>query len=336
MAYWVGKRGDVGAAGAGGGTAGGGPEPYDPGDEKVLACAGGVCRYTDMGTPENIAACKGKNEGDPCTPDEPDPRNKPPWYDCVQDCNNRFPPGAPGLEQCIKDCKDLHPDEPGDPGDPGDQVEGCPEGNYFTSTTGCPEGYIYFPGKKRCECSAWCLTVGYEADCRTKKGGGAPGGDMGEFQFPPEMLEYYKMMMARGKDLLGMPVGYTKDMINSMYGKNFETLRGREAAQREGATRLLSREGALGTGEGREVLSDVAWNTEDAIANALRDIFIESEKQKKTDILNYTQMANELFTGGQNYWMLQEAANAARRGDMFRSLELLLQYYGIGVSGYGG
>ena len=214
---------------------------------------------------------------------------------------------------------------------PGD----CPKGDYYTSTVDCEDGYVWFPGKQRCECSAWCLTVGYEADCKTPKGGPKPD-DMGEFQFPEGLKEYYDMMMARGKELLGMPVGYTDEMINKMYGKDFEAIRGQEAAQREATSRVLSREGALGTGQATQAFTNIGMGTEQNIASALRDIFIESEKQKKTDILNYTEMAQNLFAGGQNYWMLQEAANAARRGDMFKSLELLLKYYGIGVAGYGG
>ena len=286
-----------------------------------------------------------RTPGKPVEPDKPDKPGPDKPDNCEQKCQALYdslierghtPEQAKQRQQnCLNRCRGEEPDIP--PDEPDVPTGDCPKGDYYTSNNGCVDGYIWFPGKHRCECSAWCLTVGYEADCKTPKGGGGGGGDgMGEFQFPPGLKEYYDMMMARGKELLGMPVGYTDEMINKMYGKDFEAIRGQEAAQREATSRILSREGALGTGQATQAFTNIGMGTEQNIANALRDIFIESEKQKKTDILNYTEMAQNLFAGGQNYWMLQEAANAARRGDMFKSLELLLQYYGIGVAGYGG
>jgi len=298
MAYWIGKRGR---------------DPDDP------------------------------NKRDKIPPDKPDkPTDKP--DNCEQKCQALYdsliekgftPEQAKQRQQnCLNRCRGEEPDIP--PDEPDEPTGDCPKGDYYTSNNGCIDGYIWFPGKHRCECIEWCKKIGTGASCREFGDGDGGGDDMGAFEFPPGLKEYYDMMMARGKELLGMPVGYTDEMINKMYGKDFEAIRGSEAAQREAASRMLSREGALGTGQATQAFTNIGAGTEQNIANALRDIFIESEKQKKMDILNYTDMANQLFSGGQNYWMLQEAANAARRGDYFRSLELLLQYYGIGVAGYGG
>ena len=206
---------------------------------------------------------QGRDPDDPNKKEKisPDKRDKPDGFgkpdNCEQKCQALYdslierghtPEQAKQRQQnCLNRCRgeepDIIPDEPDEP--TGD----CPKGDYYTSNNGCIDGYIWFPGKNRCECSAWCLTVGYEADCRTPKGGGGGDGDgMGEFQFPPGLKEYYDMMMARGKELLGMPVGYTDEMINKMYGKDFETLRGQEAGRADGQSRGRS---ALRTGAGR-------------------------------------------------------------------------------------
>lgn len=331
MAYWIGKKGTDEAEAAvqptptatPAGTEASGVDSEDTSLEKCLK----QCNVQHMNDPAQRQACK-----QACRDRFDDDKIKRP-PDAVIACvdgkcrgTTKDKVSQDQIDACAgkthgTPCADIIPPPNGD----------CPKGNYYTSTTGCEDGYVYFPGKNRCECIEWCKKIGTGASCREF----GDGNDMGEFKFPPDMLEYYQMMMARGKELLGMPLGYTPEMIQKMYGRDFETIRGREGAQREAMTGLLGREGMIGTGAGRQAMSDIGWGTERNISDTLRDLFIAGEEKKKQDILDYTGMAQDLFAGGQNYWMLQEAANAARRGDMFRSLQLLLEYYGLAIQGWG-
>ena len=151
---------------------------------------------------------------------------------------------------------------------------------------------------------------------------------MGWFEFPGWLDQYMNLLGQRGQSFLNKPLGFTDEMINAMYGKNFETLAGRQGAQREALTQGLGREGMLGTGAGRKALADVGWQTEKSISDTIRDIFIQSEQQKKQDLLNYSGMANKLFGTGINYYSLIEAINASRRGEGSNALALLLNLYG--------
>lgn len=67
--------------------------------KKTLACIGGICKEVEISLPENIAACKGKKVGDPCSvePFEPVGEFCKGGYKLI---NAPYIPGAPGQPKC--------------------------------------------------------------------------------------------------------------------------------------------------------------------------------------------------------------------------------------------
>ena len=197
--------------------------------------------------------------------------------------------------------------------------------------------------------------------CYCKEGDGDGDGTLGEYKYPSdpykhmdeygypdEMQELMNLLLGRGKELLGMPTGYTQEAIEKMYGRDFEKIRGQEAGQRETLMNTLARSGMTGTGAGNQMLNQLAWGTEGNISDLARDLFIANEEKKKQDLLDYTNAAQGIMGGGAlsyeslledinkgrrgetyNIENLQEAINAARRGESSQALMLLIQFLGL-------
>lgn len=73
-----------------------------------------------------------------------------------------------------------------------------------------------------------------------------------------------------GADLQGE--SYVDELMASLFGEGFETIRGIGGRSREGVYDLLAREGLLGTGAAKDVASEMAWQTEQGISNLIRDM----------------------------------------------------------------
>jgi len=151
-------------------------------------------------------------------------------------------------------------------------------------------------------------------------------GTPGWFEWPEEPQGLYESLMGRGQEVLDMPYGYTEEMMANMFGRDFEKVREREAAQREMMTNLLSRSGQLGTGTELERMGKLAWGTESDISNIMRDLFITGEEKKKEDILDFSTLAQSIMGQGMDYNALQEAINAARRGEGTDAMNQLLAF----------
>jgi hypothetical protein len=199
--------------------------------------------------------------------------------------------------------------------------------------------------------------------CYCNTGAGQDGGDgslgeykypsnpyehMGEYGYPAGMQELMSLLLGRGKELLGMPLGYSQEAMDKMFGLGFEGVRGQERGAREQLLGDLSRQGMSGTGTALGKTSDLAWNTENAITDLARTLFVGNEEKKKADLLDYTSAAQGIMGGGGlqyenlledinsgrrgetfNIEQLQEAINAARRGESTQAMMLLMQLLGI-------
>lgn len=294
-----------------------------PAEEQVLACVDGKCVQRLKSNPgvteEAIAACVGKAHGELCYP----------AGDCERECFEKYGKTDPiAFKECLKDCG-INPPLPPTPPPNGD----CPKGNWYTHFPAdgpCHELYTFVKrGTKswegyeqgadgRCECTAWLKKWEKKQD----------GGDMGWFEFPEGFQEFYRRLMARGQDALDpSQYGFSQEMINQMFGKGFETIQARQPAVRESLTGILGREGMLGTGQAVKAMTGVGRESERNIANLRRDIFLESEKQKKLDYLNYSNLSRGIFGTGQNYNAMIEAINAGRRGERTSALQLLLDFF---------
>ena len=145
--------------------------------------------------------------------------------------------------------------------------------------------------------------------------GGGGGGGLGEYKFPEGMQDLYDLLMGRGKELLGMPLGLTPEEQAAMFGKEFETIQGRGGALREQDKNTLSRVGGLGTGMEVEGQRKISRGIEEEISDMMRDLLIYGSERKKSDLLDYTSAAGNIFGGGLGAEGLLEGINSGRRGE---------------------
>jgi len=86
---------------------------------------------------------------------------------------------------------------------------------------------------------------------------------------------------------------YTDLLLASLFGKEFETLRGAGQVGTENVMETLARQGLLGTGAVRDIASEQAWGTERNIADVLRAVE-ETRYTREQDALN--QLLTYFFT----------------------------------------
>jgi hypothetical protein len=143
------------------------------------------------------------------------------------------------------------------------------------------------------------------------------------------MSELMSLLLGRGKELMGMPLGYSQEAQDKMFGLGFENVRAQEKPAREQLLNTLSRQGMSGTGTAAGQLSDLSWNAEKNITDLARQLFIGNEDRKKADLLDYTGAASNIYGQGMSSEQLLEAINAARRGEGNTAMMLLLQLAGL-------
>jgi hypothetical protein len=305
--------------------------------------------------------------------------------DCVQErdvCLQRCEGFTGNFEACKQTCQTAYQEciksQPGNcPYGTGEAHSGCACGKKYPAKdqSQCVTGYVFIkkpniPGYAgQCECSKWCMDIGYEADCRTKKFGTT----IGQFQWPTELQELYNLLMGKGKEFLSaeyqaptalgtyeypaemqellgtllgkgkeiaaLPYGYTPEAISGMFGKEFEKIRGTERATRESLLTALGREGMLGTGAAITKPAELAWQTQGQIGNIQRDLLIANEAQKRDDMVTYTQAVQSLLNQGVGMEQIKEGINAQRREETLRAQESALSQYldkmGMGAQVFG-
>ena len=153
---------------------------------------------------------------------------------------------------------------------------------------------------------------------------------IGDWQWPTELNDLYKMLWGKSEELLGKEPGFSQDAIDAMFGQNFENIRGAERGTREQTQNELAAQGMLGTGTALEALQKGAWETEKNVGRAKEDVFLANEAQKRADIESWTGLADKLFGSLSEYKTIQETMNAARRNEANNMLAMMLQYYGLG------
>jgi hypothetical protein len=156
---------------------------------------------------------------------------------------------------------------------------------------------------------------GTDADENTE-----PGTGLGEFNWPQEMQDLYRLLMSRGNELLDTP-GYSDQALGYAFGNDFEKIRQQEAGQREQMEKYQSKAGTLGTGSGAQQMMDLAWGKEGDIATLMRDIFLQNEQQKRADV----NQGGGIFNQGMSFAQALEAMNASRRGEGTAAMQQLLQ-----------
>jgi hypothetical protein len=267
---------------------------------------------------------------------------------CLQRCYATYKNDPVALEACQRKCiEDVGgdpnignpaPSTPDSSGCPADAkgakaYEGCSCGDEWnTSINTCPPGYVFqtkLIGGKAVEGMVGRCVCQKAIDDYNAKAGASKAGSLGEYKYPSGMSDLMSLLLGRGKELMGMPLGYSQDAMDKMFGLGFENVRATERPAREQLLSNLSRTGMSGTGTAAGQLGDLAWNTEKGISDLARNLFISNEEKKKADLLDYTSAAKDILGGGGlNYENMLESINAARRGEGNTALMLLLQLLG--------
>lgn len=214
----------------------------------------------------------------------------------------------------------------------GTALEGCPCGTLYNTLTGtCATGYKFVKRKYTGDSKDWAKEIPYKTGavgtCECEKwitpGGG--DGDLGEYQYPTGMQELMTLLLGRGKELMGMPLGYSQQAQDALFGKGFENVRKQINPTREAVNKTLASQGMLGTGAAADQMGDLAWNSENSITDLARTLFVGNEEKKKADLLDYTQASQSILGGGMSYEQLLESINSGRRGEGNAALLMLLQ-----------
>lgn len=269
------------------------------------------------------------------------------YRQCQKNCEGGRGAGGPRTENCLSRCEARYErckarkETPG----PGPTNAGCPEGVGPGTTEGCPCGDEY--GTTSGKCAAGYAFVAREpwtkpingipykegmigtCECRNARRAwqqehGQAG--LGEYQWPPELMDLYGQLIGRAGGLLNREPGIPDDVLNLMFGKNFENVRGQEAGTREQILNNLSSQGMLGTGAGMEALNKNAWNTEGNVGNIKRDLAIYESQKELEDLLSQTDMANKLFGTGAGFNQALEAMNAGRRGEGMQWMNMMMAW----------
>lgn len=247
------------------------------------------------------------------------------------DANHPCPTGKCVNGKCV--------DEPGDgggggtcPSPRGADYEGCSCGVGYSSLDGkCITGYTFI---KRDNPADWKSGIPYIegaiGTCQCQKAisdwENKKKGQLGEYKYPAEMQGLMDLLLARGKEFMGLTPGFSQTAQNNMFGQGFENVRAGEAGQRNTMEQGLSRQGMLGTGAGQGMLNDLSWNTEGNVANLARDLFVQNELKKKQDLIDYSTAAQGILGGGMDFQRLLESINSARRGEGASAFQNLLAW----------
>lgn len=89
-------------------------------------------------------------------------------------------------------------------------------------------------------------------------------------------------------------------LMDMMFGKGFETVRGIGERGRESVYDMMAREGLLGTGAAKGTAQDIAWQTERGITDLIRNMAqmrSQEEKEAMNLMLTYFAMMQQGWQG---------------------------------------
>lgn len=327
--------------------------------DKVVACINGICKEAVRDTVQKaqIEACSGMTVGSECgrrrgcKNDEEcgegyycadiDPTTgmgkckakEEAQFDCPGGSDDECPEGYSCVDgKCIQGTGEQC-DPPCGPGEKcvsGQCVpEGtadCPQGNFFdiSAEESCPSGYVKISrprqNKYRCECSAWCLTVGYEADCKTRKG----EGDLDYWQPGEDLQAIIEMILQRIEELFGYETGLGAEEYQMLLNRLRRDVKASERGRMESLTERMADLGILGTGMELAEYEKEAKSTRDIISDLETQVALDQALRKYEQFLGTTGAAQSLFGTALGVEQLEEILNAARRGEGRQDMSMML------------
>ncbi len=119
--------------------------------------------------------------------------------------------------------------------------------------------------------------------------GGGRGGRGGPGRTLPYVEEATPFVEGRGlgEEVAGeaQPESYVDELMSSLFGKGFETIRGVGGRSQEAVYDMLARQGLLGTGAAKDVAGEMAWQTERGITDLVREMG-QMRADKESEAMN--------------------------------------------------
>lgn len=198
-------------------------------------------------------------------------------------------------------------------------------------TTDCPCGDGFYRANEADACPAGYRTLGTGEDARCECDSYVPPGDtttttMGEFTLPQNIQDLMSGLSTRAGEYLGKRPGYSDTILRTLLGQNYDAVRRAGTLTRNSALADLQTSGLLDTGAGAGQLAAGATATDQALADAKRNVIMANETKKTSDLSDFTKMASDLTGQQVGIQQVLEAINAARRGEGRSDLALMLQY----------
>lgn len=105
-----------------------------------------------------------------------------------------------------------------------------------------------------------------------------------------EMRRATKAAAGKASELIAKP-GYDEDVLDAIFGKNFENIRGQKRTMDVQREETFGRAGMSGTGAAIKAARSDAWSNENLVTEAMRDLLITGEAKKQA---SYASAANLL------------------------------------------
>jgi len=269
---------------------------------------------------------------------------------CITNCRRQYPQRlrdpeqARGYAECVADCRRETPgpkDEPTPecPEGKGRAYEGCPCGEVYGTFTGkCPPGYKFQKIEGAADLTkdgakykegmiGRCVCQKAIDDWRAKHEGEGEG--EGEFKWGEDVDALIKRLMGQANYLLDVPRGLTEEERDAIYNRAFEKIKGGERPRIQELEDRISRMGMLGSPFAEREIGGEKRFTGELLAGTGRDIEIEETERRFSEMMQTTQMAQQLTALGMSSEQAVEAINAARRGEGSEALNQLLSYFGM-------
>jgi hypothetical protein len=133
--------------------------------------------------------------------------------------------------------------------------------------------------------------------------------------------------MGRANSLLDYPRGLSDEERDAIYNRAFEGIKRLERPQIQSAMDRISRMGLLGSPFAEREVSGIQRAGRELLGQTERDISIEETSRRFNELMQTSQLAQQLMGAGMSADQIAEALSAGRRGEAQSSMQMLLNYF---------
>jgi hypothetical protein len=178
-------------------------------------------------------------------------------------------------------------------------------------------------------------TINGEEWCCPGDGNGGGGGG-GTWEWTPGTQEALARLLERYNWLLDYKRGTTPEERQAIINYATRGIKRGQRGEMQSMTDMLSRMGLAGGGFEMAQAQDIRRGTREDLANLQSKVAIDEIDRRFRELMGTTGMAQNLLGTVMSSEQIEEALNAARRGEGRDALKTLLSYLGMSMGGQGG